>query len=305
MKITLLENFRAIFYIPFYAPIALGAYENEGMEVVIHASTEAAKTISSLVAGDAEISWGGLSRLMQGLDGVGQRQPVAFCEVIARDPFFLIGREANPHFRLDDLTQCRVGIVSEVPAPWMCLQYDLQLAGIDPARVQCVTGRTMAENVMALRAREVDVIQVFHPFAHELAVSDGHIWYSAAKRGPATYTTLNTTREFAKRSPDVLMRICRATYRTQRWIASHRAQDLARAVAAFFPEVPIDVLSACIQHYKDLEIWSVSPIVSRAGFDWIRDAGLACGRVPRRYIYDECVDSHFAQQAIAAVSESQ
>ena len=33
MAITLIENFRAVFYTPFYAAFALRAYEAEGIEV--------------------------------------------------------------------------------------------------------------------------------------------------------------------------------------------------------------------------------------------------------------------------------
>jgi len=33
MALTLIENFRAVFYTPFYAAFALKAYEAEGLEV--------------------------------------------------------------------------------------------------------------------------------------------------------------------------------------------------------------------------------------------------------------------------------
>jgi NitT/TauT family transport system substrate-binding protein len=33
MRVVLIENFRALFYAPFYAACALGAYEEEGLEV--------------------------------------------------------------------------------------------------------------------------------------------------------------------------------------------------------------------------------------------------------------------------------
>ena len=40
MKITLIENFRAVFYIPYYASIALGAYRNEGIEIPLAIEAE-------------------------------------------------------------------------------------------------------------------------------------------------------------------------------------------------------------------------------------------------------------------------
>lgn len=51
MTVTLIENFRAAFYAPFYAGCALGAYETEGLEVNLKASVDAAQTIQSLLSG--------------------------------------------------------------------------------------------------------------------------------------------------------------------------------------------------------------------------------------------------------------
>ena len=299
MTITLIENFRCVFYTPFYAPVALGTYAAEGLDVRIRTSPAAEQTIHALVAGEGEVSWGGLSRLMGMLEKGPADPPVAFCEVIARDPFFLIGREPNPDFAFRDLIGKKVAIVSEVPAPWMCLQYDLKCAGIDWSEIERTPDGTMAQNVEAFRGGDIDVVQVFHPYAHALTASGaGHVWYAAAKRGLASYTTLNTTRGFARREPDVLVRMCRAVYRAQQWIASNSGSALAEVVAEWFPGTPREVLGACFDDYKRLGVWSSSPLVSHAGFDFIRDAGLSMGRVRKRFEFDDCVDTRFAKQAM-------
>src|SRR5262249_16304753 len=103
MRITLVENFRAVFYAPFYAPIALGAYESEGLQVSLKMSADAAHTAASLIAGDGDVSWGGPLRLMIALETNPQAAALAFCEAVGRDPFFLLGRAPRPGFRLEDL----------------------------------------------------------------------------------------------------------------------------------------------------------------------------------------------------------
>lgn len=84
-----------------------------------------------------------------------------FCEVVARDPFFLIGREPHATFQFKDLMDKKVATVSEVPTPWICLQHDLRLAGLNPKEINRVADRTIPENVAALSSGRVDVIQVF------------------------------------------------------------------------------------------------------------------------------------------------
>ena len=246
MRITLIENFRAVFYAPFYAAIALRAYEEEGLDVALEMSPDAARTARALIEGSGDVSWGGPLRLMMALERSAAGAAIAFCEAVGRDPFFLLGRVPNPEFKVGDLAGRRLAVVTEVPTPWLCLQHDLRLAGVDPASITKIAGRTMPENVAALRSGEAEVIQVFHPLGATL-VREGaaHVWYAAATRGPASYTTLNTTRAFAGRHPEVLHKMCRAMYRTLGWIADHDGSALAALLAPWLPDVPAPPPSSC------------------------------------------------------------
>ena len=299
MKLTLIENFRALFYAPFYAAAELGAWRAEGLEVNMITPKTSAETIQILAAGGAEVSWGGPMRLMIALDKDPASDSVAFCEVVGRDPFFVIGRTPNPGFSMKDLVGPRVATVSEVPTPWICLQRDLVLAGIDPKQVQRAPERTMAENVAALRAGEVDVIQVFQPYAHSvLASGAGHLWHRAADRGLACYTTLNTTGSFLRSNPDTILGVTRAMYRTQKWVAAHTGAQLADVVAGYLPDIARDVLAACFDGYKATGVWSTSPIVQRAGLEWKRDAMLSCGAIGKAAAYEDYVDLQFAERIV-------
>jgi NitT/TauT family transport system substrate-binding protein len=299
MTITLIENLRAAFYAPFYAAATLGAYEAEGLDVRIEASPDAAQTMQTLISGRGDVSWGGPLRLMEARERHPANEPIVFCEVIGRDPFFLIGRQPNPNFRVDDLAGKRLAITTEVPTPWLCLKHDLRLAGVDPAVISVTPPRTMAENAAALHAGEVDVIQVFMPFAEAVVESgDGHIWYAAADRGPTAYTTLNTTRQYAQAHPDVLLAMCRAMYRTQKWIASHDGRALADVVSSWFPDVPTKTLAAGYDRYLRHGLWNTTPIQSREGLAWLTDAAIASGFLTQRLSYEEVVDMRFAEAAL-------
>ena len=294
MQITLIENFRAVFYAPFYACAALRAYEAEGVDVRMKMSEAAEKTLTT-----GDVSWGGPLRVMKALDANPAGGYVCFCEVVQRDPFFLLGQTANGRFRPGDLLGKRVAVVSEVPTPWICLQQDLRQAGADPAAVTLAPARTMAENAAALRAGEVDVIQVFQPYARQLVDSGaGHIWYAAANRGLTSYTTFNTTRAFIEKNPDVVLRMARAMYRTQKWIAAHDARAFAELVAGYLPDVPRATLAACLDDYKTLGLWNTNPVMKPEGLEWLRDAMHAAGYIRSQPAYEQCTDMRYAGQAM-------
>lgn len=299
MTVTLIENFRAVFYAPFYAAFALGAYEAEGVEVRLETSAAADKTLTGLQAGTGRVSWGGPMRLMHSMEDNPDSGLVSFCEVVGRDPFYLIGREPNPGFRMHDLAGRMLAAVSEVPTPWYCLQHDLRLAGMDPAAIRRAPARGMAENLERLRAGEVDVIQVFEPLAQQAVERGiGHLWHAAARRGPASYTTLNTTRSFLEREPDTALRMTRAMYRTQKWIAAHSGLELAEAVARYLPDVPIQTLAVCFSGYKAGGVWNANPVQQRAGFEWLRDAMLACSAIRTKFAYEDLSDMRFADEVM-------
>ncbi|HET9404668.1 MAG TPA: ABC transporter substrate-binding protein [Burkholderiales bacterium] len=297
MSITLIENFRAVFYAPFYAASALGAYENEGLEVVIKPSSDAVARF--VISGEGEVSWSGPLRLMNTLDKNPSAGVVAFCEIVGRDPFFLVGRAPRPSFRLQDLAGMRVGTVSEVPTPWICLRHDLRLAGVDETGIERTPGATMAENAAALRAGRLDVVQVFEPHAAALeADGAGHVWYAGASRGYTAYTTFNTTRAFLDRHPRTALQMCRAMYRTQKWIAAHSDADLAEAIAAYFPDLPARLLASSCHRYRSLGVWNRTPLPAREGFEWLRGAALADGLLRKSIPYEDCVDTRFAEQVV-------
>ena len=299
MKITLLENFRAAFYAPFYAASALGAYKAEGIEVEIKIAAALGKALQAVSAGAGEVSWGGPLRVMSALDQDPKSGYVAFCEVVGRDPFYLVGRKPNPGFRIADLPKWKLSIVTEVPTPWICLQHDLRSAGVDPAAVKQAPGRSMGENAAALRAGEAGLIQVFEPLVTQLVNEGaGHVWYAASSRGPTAYTTFNTTRGFIERNPDAALRMTRAMYRTLKWIAAHDGRELAQAIGSYFPDLPAPVLAASCDGYKARGLWNSTPIPQRKGLEWLRDAMLASGAIKTRFAYEDCVDVRFAEQVI-------
>ena len=92
MHVKLSENFRAVFYAPFYATHALGFYTSEGVDVELLNSPAPAAAAAGLLDGSIDISWGGPMRVMKARDVDPASPLVCFCEVAARDPFFLVGQ---------------------------------------------------------------------------------------------------------------------------------------------------------------------------------------------------------------------
>jgi NitT/TauT family transport system substrate-binding protein len=299
MAIVLQETLRAVFYAPFYAALALGACAREGVEARLVTASRPSEAALGLAYGTVDVAWGGPMRVMHTYETDPDCDLVCFCEVVTRDPFFLLGRTQKPDFKLADLIGRRVATVAEVPTPWLCLQEDLRRAGLDPAGIERSAKRSMADNCAALRRGEVDVVQVFQPFVEELLGNgDAHIWYAAAERGPTSYTTLYARRSLLAARRQECEALVRAMYRTLKWVRAANAARLAAAIADYFPDVPQPRLVRALGRYKKLGVWGRDPRLPRSGYERLRAGLVSGGFVTAGTPYETAVDNSLAEIVI-------
>jgi NitT/TauT family transport system substrate-binding protein len=108
-QISLQEPFRGLFYAPFYAALARGAYAREGVEVRFIDSPGPSLQTDAVLEGRADLAWGGPMRLLLAHD----RDPCLPAAPVRRGgdgrPFFLVGRTPRPDFSLTELATLTLG----------------------------------------------------------------------------------------------------------------------------------------------------------------------------------------------------
>jgi NitT/TauT family transport system substrate-binding protein len=310
VNIKLAENFRAVFYAPFYATHALGLFAEQGVTITLLDSASPGAGIAELAKGNIDVMWGGPLRVIKERDQFERTEGslVAFCEVAAKDPFFLLRRkrgelsaaqatglaakqsQQSEPFSLKDLVNLRFASVSEVPTPWLCLQQDLREAGVDPAKLNRVADRSMQENLDALLRDELDVIQVFEPYVSlALPTEDLEVVHAASQRGYTAYTTFISTFEGMQRNQAGFEAMIAAIEQFRPWLAEHGPAELARVVKSFYPHVSLDILTACLTRYHAAELWTCRRAISRQGFARLAASMLDSGFIKQAARYEDCV----------------
>jgi NitT/TauT family transport system substrate-binding protein len=304
VTIVLQESLRAVFYAPFYVALARDAYAKEGVDVRFASAPSPGRAALAVLDGSVDVCWGGPMRVMQAYAQAAYDQSagcdlVHVAEVVTRDPFLLAGRAPRTDFTLQELADLRLGSVSEVPTPWMCLQEDLRRSGMQPDTLQRRTDGTMGDNVAAMLRGELDVVQVFEPFAAELeAQGHGYVWYAGADRGPTSYTTLYMRRALAAERRDDILRMVRAIYRVQKWLRQASGGEIAAAIGQYFPDVPAPILRASCARYKALSVWGADPRLPREGYDRLLRSLVSGGFVNPGTPFNIAVDNSFAEAVI-------
>jgi NitT/TauT family transport system substrate-binding protein len=299
MRLRLFENYRFLLYAPFYAAHAIGAYDREGLSVELLPSPGVGRAERALIDGAVEIIWAGPMRVIKQHDTDPASRLVCVAEIVCRDPFSIVGRRPNPGFRLADLARMRSATVSEVPTPWLCLQEDLRQAGIDPASLDRIGDRTMADNLAALHAGAIEAVQLFEPFVEAaLASGGGHLWHQASARGRTSYTAFVTTRDRLAQMAEPLSRMVRAMYRTQQWLHAQPAGEIGLAIRPFFPALDPAALDGAVARYLAQQVWGRDPVLPEEGFARLQRGLVSSGFIGAPVAFADCVDNSLATAAI-------
>jgi NitT/TauT family transport system substrate-binding protein len=294
MTLTLAENFRAIFYTPFYLLKALGLAEQVGLDLRWLPPGSPGGAIDAIKNGTVDLTWGGPMRVMKDHDTTPSNGQSLLCfgEVVARDPFFLLGKKKLGRFELAQLRQLRLAQVSEVPTPWLCLQADLRDLGLNVSEIEdaLTRGLSMPEQIQALKAGTVDVAQLFEPLASELLCDPNYqILYAAHTRGPTVYTTLICSRDGWEKNQLAFTVLREVLGTLQQWMHTQTPATLASHVQSFFPELSPQQLESALTRYLNNEVWAKSPEMSKAGFDRLSYSLQSGGFIRTQIDFASCI----------------
>ncbi len=296
--IILYENLRTVAYTPFYLAIERGDWASEGLDVDVRLSPEPVETAQGLLDGRADVSWGGPMRVMLHHDRDRACPLICFGQVVARDPFILLGRHPKRRFRMADLASLRIAAASEVPTPWMCFQDDLRRAGLDPAEIERAPDAPMSENLARLGRGEIDAVQVFEPYASQ-AIEDGlgHIWHRFARRGDLGYTSFYAPRGFVEGNPETCVALLRGIRRALLALYAQPTAQTVSAVQPYFPDLPRQVLMRAVRGYRASALWARSTELPPSAVVALKAALLSGGLISRDVPFDAIVDDRIWREA--------
>ena len=294
-QITLYENLRACSYTPFYLAQTLGFFEEEGLDINLQLSPSPPETAQGLIDGRADVSFGGPMRVLMHHNTDDNCPLICFGQVVARDPFILVGQTPNPTFCFQDLIGPKIGVATDVPTPWMTLQDDLSRAGVNPNSINKSVDKTMQEHTVLFKKGELDIVQVFEPYAQELLESGGHVWHRFSTRGDIAFTTFYATRNFVNSNRFACRSLIKAINKSLNKIHQSSAAEISDAIRPFyFPYLTPNAYENIITRYKDSKLWPKTTALPVESFARLKAALLSGGLIQKDIPYDRIVDQELS-----------
>ena len=102
-KVRVAEVAHSIFYAPQYAAIANGYFEEEGIKIDLTLASGADKVTAAVLSGDVDIGFCGSEATIYIYNGGETDYLKTFAQLTQKDGSFIVAREKNDNFTLDDL----------------------------------------------------------------------------------------------------------------------------------------------------------------------------------------------------------
>ena len=276
------------FYSPLIATMAGGFLKEEGLRPRHSVSAPGKSAIAGLLDGSVHVAQSAPSQGFGPLEQGKQPPAVHFAQINEKDGFFLTGRSADPSFSWNRLKGRKV-IIDHGGQPMAMFKYACFKQGLDFADLVPVDAGSTDKMIAAFRHGEADFIHLQGPAPQQL-VHDGvgHIVAALGDAiGPCAFSSLAATREWLK--TDMARAFMRAYRKARAWLINTPAAEVAKAEAAFFPDIDPAVLTATIATYQRLGNWTPHVDITRPAFAATLDIFQHAGLISKRHAYEDVV----------------
>jgi NitT/TauT family transport system substrate-binding protein len=300
-KIELNEVTHSIFYAPLYIAINQGYFSDEGLSVTLTNGGGSDTSMSALLTGSADIILAGPETVVYTNQEKIKDAPVVFGQLTQCDGSFIVGKNANDNFSLEDLVGKTIigGRTGGLPA--MTLQYIIEQAGLtlgegeDKVNLRTDVAFNLTASVWDAEA-EVEYCTLFEPTATNIEKEGkGHILASlGALSGSIPYTCFAAKQSYLTDHSEQAEKFLKAVARGYKFINESESSAVAQALLPSFSGNSVEELTAAVEQYLAIDAWSSDMILTEESFDNLMNVMQNSGVISQKANYSEIVDNRLA-----------
>ncbi len=305
-EITINEVTRSLFYAPMYVAAEKGFFEEEGLRVSIVTSGGSDKSMTALLAKEADIALMGPETAVYVKNQGKEDHPWIVAQLTKRDGSFLVGRTEGEVFDWESLRGKSVIAGRPGGMPYMTFLYLLKAHGLDPnTDVEVISNIQFPLMGGAFESGTGDYVTLFEPTASAFqAEGKGYIVANIGlESGEVPYTAFMARSETMEKDPAFLEAFVRAIYKAQKWTWSASDREIAEAVQPYFPDTDLETLTLVANNYRAADAWTQTPVMTPDAFGRLQDIIDNAGELSARVDFSELVDNRFAEKAVLSVDK--
>ena len=294
------EVTRSVFYAPQYVAIANGYFKDQGIEIDLTTGQGADAVMTSVLSNGCDIGFAGPEASIYVYNEGKEDHTEVFAQLTRKDGSFLIARKDTDNFKWTDLKGKTVIPGRKGGVPYMTLEYVLRQNGINP-QTDLVLDDSIKFDLMAgaFTAGNADYVTLFEPTASLTELEGkGYLVASVGEAaGEIPYTAYFAKKSFIKENENIIQGFTDAIYEGQKWVKDHTSKEIAEVIKTFFPDTDVDLLSAAVQSYKDIDAWNETPVLEKDAFDRLQEVMTLAGELTEKAPYEKIVNNTYAKKA--------
>ena len=292
-SITLAEVAHTVFYAPMYVALEKNYFKDNNLDVELILTSGADKVAAALLSGDAQIGLCGAEATIYVYNQGEKDYLKTFAQLTQKDGSFIVSREKNDNFKLEDLKGKTIIGGRAAGMPEMTLEYALRVNGIDPrSDLDIDTSIQFAAMGGTFIGGYGDYVTLFEPTASIVEKEGyGYVVQSVGELGGIVpYTSFSARKNYIEDNPIIIDEFNKSIQKGLDYVHNHSDLDVAKTIINQFPDSSLDEIKDAIKRYREIEAWPKNIKFKSESFDHLQDIMIEYGELKEKVPYKKLMN---------------
>ncbi len=291
--IKLAEVTHSVFYAPLYVAIENGYFEDEGIDLDVILTPGADKVSAAVLSNTVDIGFAGTESAVYVYAGGEDDYLVTFAGLTKRDGQFILSRDCDKEFKLEDLYGKEILVGREGGMPALNFLNAMDNSNIDTSKINI----NYAVDFAALSGTFIggvgEYVNLFEPTATSVVETGvGCIVESIGKlSGEVPYTAFYARKSYLNDNKDLLERFTKAINKGLKYVKENDSSKVAKVILPQFPDTSLKNIEAIIDNYKKYDSWLDSPFITEKSFNNLQDLLLKNNLIKEKVPYKDLINN--------------
>ena len=271
--IKVAEVTHSLFYTPFYVALENNYFKDNDLDIELILTPGADKVSAAVLSNDVQIGFAGPETTIYVYNGGEQDYLKTFAGLTKKDGQFIVGRNKEDDFKLNNLKNKEVVVGRLGGMPALNFTNALYNEGIKEDEVNINYSVEYAALSGAFISGVGDYVNLFEPNATRMEEQKlGYIVGNIGDlSGEMPYTAFFARKSYIDNNKEIINKFRNAINKGIKYVKEHDSKDIAKVVLNQFPDTSLNEIEKIINNYKNIDTWFDNTIIEEDKYKNLED----------------------------------
>lgn len=271
--VRLAEVTHSVFYAPLYVAIENGYFEEENIRLEVILTPGADKVSAAVLSNTVDVGFAGTESAIYVYQGGEEDYLVTFAGLTKRDGQFILSRDCDKDFHLEDLYGKEILVGRKGGMPALNFLNAMKNSNIDIQKIKVNYAVDFASLSGSFIGGMGDYVDLFEPTATSVVKLGGSCIVESIGKlsGEVPYTAFYARKSFLENNKEVLEGFTKAIQKGLEYVKTHDNKTIAKLILPQFPDSSLNDIETILDNYKKYDSWLENPYISLDSFENLQD----------------------------------